>query len=62
MTDTGSDSMHPGLTLTVYRVNPETMERTPVCSRVLPPADEAVFSMAFPPCGCSRCMKGGLTG
>lgn len=51
--------MHPGLTITVYRVDPETMERTPVCSRSLPPADEPVFSMAFPPCRCFRCTKGG---
>ncbi|MEU9285950.1 hypothetical protein AB0D57_14800 [Streptomyces sp. NPDC048275] len=62
MTDTGSVPTHPGLTIKVYRVNPETMERTPVCSRSLPPADEAAFSMAFPPCCCPRCTKGGLTG
>ncbi|WP_143674238.1 MULTISPECIES: hypothetical protein [Streptomyces] len=59
MTDTGSDSMHPGLTITVYRVNPETMERTPIRSRALPPADQPVSSLAYPPCACSRCVKGG---
>ncbi|WP_369243654.1 hypothetical protein [Streptomyces sp. R41] len=59
MTDTGSDSMHPGLTITVYRVDPETMKRTPVYSRSLSPADEPVFSLAFPPCRCFRCTKGG---
>ncbi|WP_328449870.1 hypothetical protein OG780_19345 [Streptomyces sp. NBC_00386] len=59
MTATGSDSMHPGLTITVYRVDPKTMERTPVRSRSLPPAKEPVFSLAFPPCECSRCTKRG---
>lgn len=51
--------MHPGLTITVYRVDPKTMERTPVRSRSLPPAKEPVFSLAFPPCECSRCTKRG---
>ncbi|MFE2533062.1 hypothetical protein [Streptomyces sp. NPDC059371] len=59
MTDTSSDSLHPGLTITVYRVDPVTMERTPVHSRSLPPADEPSFSLAFPPCECSRCRKNG---
>ncbi|MER7933309.1 MULTISPECIES: hypothetical protein [unclassified Streptomyces] len=27
MTDTGGEIAHPGLTITVYRVNPETLER-----------------------------------
>ncbi|MFF4541058.1 hypothetical protein [Streptomyces aureus] len=51
--------MHPGLTITVYRVNPATMERTPVQSRSVPPAEEPAFSLAFAPCECSRCTKSG---
>ena len=55
MTDTGSETMHPGLTITVYRINPESLKRTLIGSRVIPPADEAVISLAFPPCECLQC-------
>lgn len=54
MTDASSEPTHPGLTINVYRVDPETMARTPVCARTLPAADEAMMSAAFPPCGCPR--------
>ena len=58
MTDTGSNATHPGLTITVYRVNSETLERTPLGSRTLPAVDEPVINLAFPPCECPRCKAG----
>ncbi|GAA3766706.1 hypothetical protein [Streptomyces chiangmaiensis] len=55
MTDTGSDTAHPGLIITVYRVNPETLKRTPVSSSVVPAANHVAMNLAFPPCECPRC-------
>lgn len=62
VTETGSEITHPGLTITVYRVNPETMKRTPATSRVLPASDHAEISLAFPPCKCPRCKTKGTAG
>ncbi|MFF5009647.1 hypothetical protein ACFY3G_43320 [Streptomyces phaeochromogenes] len=59
MTTKGSAPTHPGLTIRVYRVDPETMEETPVCARTLPASDEAMMTVAYPPCGCERCSKTG---
>ena len=58
MTDTGSDIEHPGLTITVYRINGATLERTPMGSRTLLPPAEPAMSLAFPPCECPRCKDG----
>lgn len=59
MTDTGSESAHPGLTISVYRINPATLERTPVRTRTLAPLDMPVMSLAFPPCECPQCRTAG---
>ncbi|WP_159039630.1 hypothetical protein [Streptomyces sp. TP-A0356] len=58
MRTTGSDdkTTHPGLTISVYRLDPATGQRTPLRpARHVPPADEPAFSLAFPPCECPRC-------
>jgi hypothetical protein len=47
--------MHPGLRISVYRVDPRTMKRTPIRAGTLPAADDVIFNMAFPPCECPRC-------
>ncbi|MEU9015374.1 hypothetical protein AB0D12_37800 [Streptomyces sp. NPDC048479] len=57
MTTTGSGKGHPGLAISVYRVDPQTHVRTPVKARVLPAAEEPPFSMAYPPCDCPRCSE-----
>ncbi|KQX63420.1 MULTISPECIES: hypothetical protein [unclassified Streptomyces] len=50
------ETKHPGLTIGIYRVDPETRVRTLVrAKRTLAPVDEPVDSLTFPPCGCSRC-------
>lgn len=54
MTDTGDKIEHPGLTISVYRINSTTLERTRPVTRVLPAADEPVISLVFPPCECPR--------
>lgn len=59
MTDTGSEITHPGLTVSVYRINPQTLERSPVHTRTLAPLDEPVMNLAFPPCQCPRCRSTG---
>ncbi|MBZ9642353.1 hypothetical protein [Streptomyces sp. PSKA30] len=55
MPTTDSESTHPGLTIEVYRINPETLERTPVRSVTFAPSDAPVYSLEFPPCECPRC-------
>ncbi|MGW0553241.1 hypothetical protein ACWDZ6_03335 [Streptomyces sp. NPDC002926] len=55
MTTTGSGKDHPGLAISVYRVDPKTNARTPVKTCALPAAEELPFSMAYPPCACPRC-------
>ncbi|MFF9324055.1 hypothetical protein ACF1AY_04980 [Streptomyces sp. NPDC014776] len=56
MTTTGSNGgMHPGLTITIYRVNPQTLARTRPRTRVIEPADGPAESLVFPPCECPRC-------
>jgi hypothetical protein len=62
VTETGSDIAHPGITVSVYRINPQTLERTPISSRALPASDHAVISLAFPPCECPRCRTKGAAG
>ncbi|NUK10372.1 hypothetical protein HRW23_24620 [Streptomyces lunaelactis] len=57
MTTTGSGKERPGLAISVYRVDPETKERTPVKASVLPAAKALPFSMAYPPCACPRCSQ-----
>ncbi|MFI1401083.1 hypothetical protein [Streptomyces sp. NPDC020681] len=59
MTTTGSGKERPGLAISVYRVDPETKERTPVKASVLPAADVLPFSLAYPPCSCPRCTEPG---
>lgn len=46
---------HPGLTISVYRVDPRTLTRTPAVARMLPASEEPVMSLAYPPCACPRC-------
>jgi hypothetical protein len=55
VTTTDGGIAHPGLTISVYRVNPSTLDRTKAVERVLPAAEEPVMSHAFPPCECPRC-------
>ncbi|GAA2247498.1 hypothetical protein GCM10010145_13290 [Streptomyces ruber] len=59
MTATSSDRFlwHPGLTVAIYRVNPRTLERTPVRTTILPPADAPALDRGFPPCACPRCAR-----
>lgn len=54
MTTERSDHItHPGLTIEVYRLDPVTGRRTPVRPRrSVPPADDPVMNLAFPPCQC----------
>ncbi|GGT44696.1 hypothetical protein GCM10010271_55950 [Streptomyces kurssanovii] len=52
---TDGGTQHPGLTISVYRVNPHTLDRTEAMERVLPASEEPVMSHAYPPCGCPRC-------
>ncbi|MGW2563180.1 hypothetical protein ACWCXB_28930 [Streptomyces sp. NPDC001514] len=56
MTTTGNGASHPGLAISVYRVNPETKVRTPVKECTLPAADQPAFSLAYPACACARCL------
>ncbi|MFI9772048.1 hypothetical protein ACIHJG_35085 [Streptomyces sp. NPDC052415] len=61
MTDTGGQAAHPGITVSVYRINPETLKRTHVSSRKLPALDDPVLNLAFPPCECPRCRSLGAS-
>ncbi|MER6531367.1 hypothetical protein [Streptomyces sp. NPDC001508] len=61
MTDTGSETTPPGITVSVYRINPETLQRTPVHTRTLAPLDVPVFNLEFPPCECPRCRTAGAS-
>ncbi|MET9107179.1 hypothetical protein [Streptomyces zhihengii] len=56
MTTPQSDTPQHGLTVSVYRVDPETGDRTSVQEQRFLPADETpVMHLAFPPCACPRC-------
>ncbi|MGW6458040.1 hypothetical protein ACWF94_19365 [Streptomyces sp. NPDC055078] len=55
MTTTGDGTARKDLTISVYRVDPKTLDRTPVKSCVLPPAEVPMMSQAYPPCRCTRC-------
>ncbi|MEU9402960.1 hypothetical protein [Streptomyces sp. SID4985] len=55
LTTQGDEGSHPGLTIKVYRVNPETGQRTVVRpTRHVQPARDIPFSQSFPPCACPR--------
>ncbi|MET9090750.1 hypothetical protein ABZX72_01530 [Streptomyces cyaneofuscatus] len=55
MTNTGSGTNRPGLTINVYRVDTETGDRTPVRQYETTPAEVPEKTHAFPPCTCPRC-------
>ncbi|CAM5246952.1 hypothetical protein GCM10010345_04370 [Streptomyces canarius] len=58
MTTTDGDGRvaHPGLTISVYRLDLVTGQRTQVRPpRHVPPSDELPLNLAFPPCECHRC-------
>ncbi|MGW1137931.1 hypothetical protein [Streptomyces zhihengii] len=56
MTTPQSDTPQHGLTVSVYRADPETGDRTSVQEQRFLPADETpVMHLAFPPCACPRC-------
>ncbi|MFD5874001.1 hypothetical protein [Streptomyces sp. NPDC060322] len=55
MTTTGSGTPQPGLTICVYRVNPQTGDRTPLKQYETTPADGPMETVAYPPCTCPRC-------
>ncbi|MEU6347038.1 hypothetical protein ABZ883_39545 [Streptomyces sp. NPDC046977] len=56
MTTTANDaSVHPGLIVRIYRVNPKTMQRTLPITRTVPAADGPMITSLFPPCECDRC-------
>jgi len=57
VTTTGSGKDHPGLAISVYRVDPKTKVRTPVKACVLPAVESLPFSIAYPPCACPRCSE-----
>lgn len=46
---------HPGLTIKIYSVNPETLKRGPVTLFTVPPARSPMYSSAYPECRCPRC-------
>ncbi|WP_156727321.1 hypothetical protein [Streptomyces apocyni] len=54
-----ADDAHPGLTITVYRVNSGTMARTSGYTRVLAPAERPPETLAYPPCECACCARKG---
>ncbi|MEU3836154.1 hypothetical protein [Streptomyces microflavus] len=55
MTTKGSGTPRPGLTITIYRVDGETGDRTPVKQYETTPAEQPEASHALPPCTCPRC-------
>ncbi|MFF3327820.1 hypothetical protein [Streptomyces sp. NPDC002889] len=59
MTTTGSGTPNPGLTISIYRVDPRTLERSPAVARMLPASDEPVMTSAYPPCACPHCTGAG---
>lgn len=50
---------HPGLTIRVYTVDPQTLERTgdDKLPMAIAPAEEPMVTLAWPPCGCAPCRK-----
>jgi hypothetical protein len=49
---------HPGLTMNIYRVNPETFARTPVSSVSFGASEDTTPSpLIYPPCCCTRCTR-----
>lgn len=57
MADHDEDLTAPALTITVYRVNPETGEETVIKPRRLVRAKEPLIHSTWPMCACPRCLK-----
>lgn len=59
--DPTAPSRHPGLRMNVYRVNRQTLTRTPVSSMAFQPSDATEpESLVYPPCRCARCKRPAL--